>query len=482
MGPLMTVDFSMRELSRAKQCMMLGLAQNPLSRTDHALSTLALIAAKSRFSRSKPQARSADRHARQPADPARYLSVAARTMLVRLLTGKDTKVADAIARAVLRAIRHSGLRLHPFDYSRLENFIAQFAGELGPEERQWLKAVRPNRIQPGSTYDDEPVSEETLAQAGKAQKLAFLKDLRRNDPAKARSLIEQLLPAETANVRTELVGLIGINLDDADKTFLESLATDKAQSVRERAAMLLARLPGTSAYRKKLDQLKDRIEAKKAGLLRRRTMFSLRSTPKPNAAFDPLHTMNENRELFEGVKVGDIAAVLNVDLDELIVGSAESADLGHLLLRCALLEGREAELNAFSPSFTGDVSHQTVFLLADLLPRLLGDGRKTLLDLAFSPVTWSLLPSTSVFVQLYAALGEPLPHEIATALMQSSPWREAMRHDGDEMHLRRLEEIAPLIPRSLSEQFIAESEPHSRRAALYHRFLLTLPEPADMRT
>jgi hypothetical protein len=444
---------------------------------------LALIAARNRFSRLRAPARvTAEQQKPQHRDPSRFLPDAARALLVRLLTGKDVKMSDMIALAVVRAIRNSGLGLHPFDYSRLESFIAQFADELGPEERQWLKAVRPNRKQASSAYDEGPVSEENLAQAGKVQKLAFLRDLRRTDPDKARRLIEQLLPTEAANSRAELVALIGIGLSEADNAFLQNLAADRAQSVRDSAVMLLARLPGTSAYQKKLEQLKDRIEAKKAGLLRRRVVFSLRSSLKPNAAFDPLHAMNENKEMFEGLRLADIAAILDVEVDDLIAGSAESADLGHLLLGCALLEGRQRELEAFSPLFAGDVSHQTAFLFADLLPRLPEVGRKAFLDLAFSPGKWSSLPSSSVFVQLYAAFGEPLPRQIATALMQSSPWREAMRHDGDEMHSRRVEEIAPLIPRSLSEQFVADSEPYSRRAALYHRFLLTLPEPADMRT
>jgi hypothetical protein len=479
----MTMDFSSREFNRLKQAMLLGLAQIPLPQGSDALAALSLVATRSRFSRPVPppiDARLA--RAAEDIDPARLLPATARAALLRLFTGKEGKTNDAIAFATMRAIKTSRLRLHPFDYARLENFIAQFGEEFGPEERSWLQAVRPGSKPASPSYDDEPVDETNLAAAGKAQKLAFLKDLRQRDPAKALDLIQQLLPNESANNRAELIGLVGIGLSEADKGFLESIAADRAQSVREAAALLLARLPGTSAHRQKLAQLKDRIEAKKAGLLRRRMVFSLRSSPKPNAAFIPLHALNETKELFEGLKLADIAALFEVTADELISGSSESPDLGHLLLRSVLLDEQWHGLEAFAPLLAGDIGHHAMFLLGDLLPRLPETGRKALLNLAFQPGQWSALPSCPAFVQLYGALNEPLPGEIAAALLGSRPWREAMQSGGDEARGHWAEAVAPLIPRPLSEKFLTDVETHSRRAALYHRFLLTLPEPADMRT
>jgi len=174
--------------------------------------------------------------------------------------------------------------------------------------------------------------------------------------------------------------------------------------------------------------------------------------------------------------------VLQVSLADLIAGSLESPDLGHLLLRCVVLEGQWAEADMFSPLFAGDLSHQTVFLLTDLLPRLDEAGRAALMSLAFVPGSWSSLPVFHVFMGLNGALGGPLSHEKASDLLQSTAWREAMRRASDEVRSHTLDAVAPLILRTLSESFIADSEAHSRRATLYHRFLLSLPEPADVRT
>ncbi len=44
------------------------------------------------------------------------------------------------------------------------------------------------------------------------------------------------------------------------------------------------------------------------------------------------------------------------------------------------------------------------------------------------------------------------------------------------MQVARAEALAPLIPRSLSETFLADVTSISPRSALFHRFLLALPE------
>src|SRR5262249_14403820 len=102
-------------------------------------------------------------------------------------------------------------------------------------------AVRPDIRREHAPPDEETVSEESLAQAGKTQKRSYLKELRSRDPDKARVLIERLLPGEAATVRAELVALLASSLGDADKGFLISLAADRAQSVRDGADLLLAR-------------------------------------------------------------------------------------------------------------------------------------------------------------------------------------------------------------------------------------------------
>lgn len=477
----MTMDFSSAHISAIRQAMMLGLAHHPLPDTaGEALTALALVAARGRYARPLPPAReNAGTRPSGGIDPATLLPEAARQPLLRLFTGKDGSTSDATAFAVLRAIKLSGLGLHPFDFSRLEDFIARFAEDLGPLERTWLKAVRPDdNKKADASYDDEPVTAENLGAAGKAGKLAFLKGLRAGDPAKARSLIEGLLPRETAALRAELVGLLGVSLGNADAAFLESLAQDRASSVRDAAAALLARLPGNAAYDKKLARLRDRIEIKKAGLLRRRIVLDLRKEPRANGIFRSFEGYQENKELFEGVRLGDLARSLNLAEDEMIAAGLDQVELGNLIFRAAVLENPARDLSRYAALFKGDLSHLTLLMLSDLLPRLHATARAAVLDLTISPGSWSSLPSPVLLQQVPAVLGDALPPHLAAALLRSPPWREAMQSGRDDARLAWLGAVAPLIPRPLSGEFLRDAEPEARRAALYHRFLLALPDQA----
>ncbi|MBL8895659.1 MAG: hypothetical protein JNJ53_13740 [Rhizobiales bacterium] len=459
--------------------LMLGLAQSPVKTpTKDALTSVSLLAARNRYKRpSVPPASSADRPnpTSETALPA-LLPDTARSALIRLFTGKDANAGDGIAIASVRAIKRAGFRLHPFDYSRLEDLIARFADELGRPEQQWLGKIRPDRQQTDKPYDDTPVTEETLPAASKAQKLAYLRNIRQGDPSRARSLIETLMPNEPANVRADLVGLLAVKLGQDDKSFLERLSADRAQTVREGAERLLARLPGTEAYRKKLERARDQIEIKKTGLLKRRSTLSLRVDPKTNAMNPLFNAMETHAELFHGIRLADLAASLEMTVDELIAGSAQSIDLDHLVLKCALLEDTKVDLDLFSTLFTGDGGGTALFLLKDVIPSTTGSMRNMLLERALSFANWSVLPSPHFFEQVYDLLREPLPVPLAVNLLKSSIWRDALHFYPNGSRPHWVQSAAPLIPRALSEDFIRDAEPHSRRAALYHRFLLALPE------
>ncbi|MFZ5677323.1 MAG: DUF5691 domain-containing protein [Pseudomonadota bacterium] len=475
------MDFSSAYIGAIRQAMMLGLAHHPLpDGAGDTLTTLALVAARSRYGRPLPPRRENDgMRASGGIDPATLMPEAARQPLLRLVTGKDGSASDAIACAALRAIKLSGLGLHPFDFSRLEDFIARYAEDLGPAERKWLKEVRPDdKRSAGTSDDDGSVTAENLDAAGKAGKLAFLRSLRASDPARALSLIEGLLPQETAALRAELVGLLGVSLTKADAAFLESLAQDRASSVRDAAAALLARLPGSAAYEEKLERLRDRIEIKKAGLLRRRIVLELRKEPRANGVFRAFEGFHENKELFEGVRLGDLARILNLAEDEMITAGLEQAELGNLIFRAAVLENPRRDLSRYAALFKGDLSHLTLLTLTDLLPRLDATARAAVLDLTISPRGWSSLPEPIILQQVHVVLGAALPLHLATDLLRSPLWREAMEGGPDDARLSWLSAVAPLIPRPLSGDFLRDAEPEARRAALYHRFLLALPDPA----
>ncbi len=229
---------------------------------------------------------------KKPVPPASYppeapfLSEQARTLAVKLLGGKDGQATDGIAMAVSRAIAAAGLCLHPFDYARLEGFIAATASQRTAPERAWLEKVRPSREPEDEPYADGPVTEDMLPRLGKSAKLQFIRELRLRDAAHARQVVESLWPNEPANLRADLLRLLQTNLSQADRDFLESLSGDRAQSVRETAAQLLARIAGTQAFADRMAMLKRHIEVASKGLLRRTRVLKFKGTDKGGARRD----------------------------------------------------------------------------------------------------------------------------------------------------------------------------------------------------
>src|SRR5205823_2685117 len=152
---------------------------------------LALAGQHSRFAR--PALPNVDTHPLLPEDERPLIPDAARPVLIRLFAGKNGRVDDAIAVATVRVLKRNGSRLHPFDLSRLEDLVARHADELGPYERAWLHLVRGETK--SDPYADEPagLTEDNFTTATRATKLAFLRLVRGDDPARARRLIESVL-------------------------------------------------------------------------------------------------------------------------------------------------------------------------------------------------------------------------------------------------------------------------------------------------
>jgi hypothetical protein len=59
-------------------------------------------------------------------------------------------------------------------------------------------------------------------------------------------MLESTWKRERATFRAEALDLLAVNLSGDDQPFIEAALDDKAQTVRERAAQLLVRIPGTS--------------------------------------------------------------------------------------------------------------------------------------------------------------------------------------------------------------------------------------------
>lgn len=89
-----------------------------------------------------------------------------------------------------------------------------------------------------------------------AQRRRWLATTLTQDPAAAREALRTSWKSEPADVRSDFLGVLAGHLEAVDEDFLEAALADRAAAVRERAAELLGRLPGTRYGESMADRLR----------------------------------------------------------------------------------------------------------------------------------------------------------------------------------------------------------------------------------
>ena len=120
--------------------------------------------------------------------------------------------------------------------------------------------------------------------------------MRSKDAAAGLALLEACFAQEPAALRSELVFALRAGLSAGDRTFLEGLAKDRAESVRATAARLLSLLPGTDAYAGRLNRAMASFKVKPAKMLRgkRQIVFTRPGGASPQAAQIETFVLLEN--------------------------------------------------------------------------------------------------------------------------------------------------------------------------------------------
>jgi hypothetical protein len=113
-------------------------------------------------------------------------------------------------------------------------------------------------------------------------------------------------PNEGADLRFKLLQALRPGLCPADKPFLEGLAKDRANRVRELAERYLSRLPGATAQSSALKSVMERIVRGATGILRKRPTLKLEL---------PATVRGDNwhgwvAQLFEDVELEELAEAL----------------------------------------------------------------------------------------------------------------------------------------------------------------------------
>lgn len=244
-----------------------------------------------------------------------------RPMILSLVSGKGALPDDAAAVALAQGLERRGVRLHPFDVPRLAGFVRKHAEMLGivPAEGQ----VDASAAAAGWAMW-ESLDETNWMLATLARKASFIADLRLSDAARARALVEAQLPLEKAEVRLRLIDALGAGLSIDDRPLLESLAADRAPTVKRAVTRLLARLPGTGAAEAQIAELLSRIAQGSTGLLRRRITLSLQMPVNVKSATAEIDWLATN---FGGIGCSALAKAFGMSLEALLEAAHDDARL-----------------------------------------------------------------------------------------------------------------------------------------------------------
>ncbi|MBO0756582.1 MAG: hypothetical protein J2P54_12015 [Bradyrhizobiaceae bacterium] len=442
---------SAQDLGRVKQAMLLGLARQPLgipeplqplatatADRDAVLTVLALAGQQQRFQRParhdsvEPISEAARR---MHEDPRPILPEAARRALLRLANGVEKSLADAVLSAAARRVAASGFRLHPFDLPRLIAHIKADARCLGLAERAYLALTVSSEAVATPTVLDNEITRENWTGFQKIHRIAFLRSERRKHAAAARALLQDVFKSEPANVRGDLLSALDVGLGVDDLPFLESLANDRADSVRAAAARLVAAVPGTPDFTARLSEAAGcfvRSSLSVGGILNRIGLADKAAvTFKPTASANRGERHTQLARLFEGFSAAEVGAAAGLTVAEVIAAIPTDA---------------EAVFVAFSQRAMRD------------------DDTPTMMQLAKARLTAAETPA-HVLAWLASNLTEPASLDFGHCLLRSDVFEAALQRFQEADTPSAMKDdgtliwTAAVLPTSLLASFLAKLEP-----------------------
>lgn len=289
------------------------------------------------------------------------------------------------------------------------NVRVQAAARLvgGERGRWWEQVSQPSEPEPADPW-----------QLGtESQRLAYLHQVRADDPAAGRELVAAEWSNSPATLRVAFLRTLTESLDPGDEGFLESALDDRSRLVREAASEALGRLPG-SAYR-------SRMGARLPGVLHidldRRQVQVVLPQPDPAAQRDGFSAQNPDVALLwvlQAVPPPDYPRWLGVKTRDWL--GIKGAELIHELLAEAAVQWHDAQLaadlvevgyrdRALLPVARGEA---LIRLVTDLNRRYLGPALEN------QPRPWpdDLAETVLAVLRRPVVQRDPLPADLTTPL------------------------------------------------------------------
>lgn len=384
-----------------------------------------------------------------PRDERRIVPDGMRWKILRLLD----RCTEDTARALALALEKQRLRPHPFDLPKLDGFVSRYAERLGATAQYWTQRDAPAE-QGRGYFDVEELTAENWAEGPLRKRVKFLKDLRKQDPAVARQLLEKSWPSENPDSRVQLLSTLQIGLSADDKPFLESIQRDRAPRVRTIVQRLIGTISGQGAENPALAACMERIQKSKTGILKKRAALKLElpATVKEHEA---------NRwiqERFAEVTVDEFARACELTESELVEAAEKDNDLLFALALMASHDGRFALLSAITdelPDAWGRMSglNWENGLVDD------SEERQQWAEALIRPKKWLPEIPFPAWSWLHRQMEGPLPADVMSEILASAMWAEQLNQEKKGPSLEIIQVVCALCPRQLRGSVRAQLEP-----------------------
>jgi hypothetical protein len=190
-----------------------------------------------------------------PAETAPVVPPAAARRIERILAGEHARVLPEWLAAAAAAGRRvpAGALPDLLERGRTDRALRPYIARAAGRRAMWLALRNPDwaylaaEAPEGRTAAPGPGDPAAWETGSRGRRLTYLERLREVDPDAARAALRGTWTSEPAPDRAAFLATFERGLGPADEEFLEETLADRAKDVRQVAAGLLARLPG-SAY------------------------------------------------------------------------------------------------------------------------------------------------------------------------------------------------------------------------------------------
>jgi hypothetical protein len=143
----------------------------------------------------------------------------------------------------------------------------RLAGWLATQRADW-SYVSGTPAGPAESTVDDGDGASTWEFGSTAQRVGYLRRLRRRDPGAGRTLLEAAWAAEPPDERAALLATLHIGLCTADESTVESALDDRHRQVRDVALELLAELPDSGYARRMVERARACVDLSGTGRIR----------------------------------------------------------------------------------------------------------------------------------------------------------------------------------------------------------------------